>query len=142
MSILQKSTSHAQMDRRVRLSGSRCVERSDHSRTLNRLFSSSSLQCQSRGGAETTMHLPTRTLDRIIAHAGPDPVTPMSSVLRSHGVPPLPPPLAPLASGLLTVTCHVSPITYRLSPIAKMRCPRFSACFRRQCPPEYLYLLG
>jgi hypothetical protein len=39
MSILQKSTSHSQTDRRVRLSGSLCLEGSDHSRTLNRLFS-------------------------------------------------------------------------------------------------------
>ncbi len=34
--------SYAQTDRRVRLSGSLCLEGSDHSRPLNRLFSSSS----------------------------------------------------------------------------------------------------
>jgi hypothetical protein len=39
MSILQKSTSRSQTDRRIRLSGSLCLERSDRSRTLNRLFS-------------------------------------------------------------------------------------------------------
>ena len=42
MSILQKFKSHAQTDRRVRLRGPLRVERFHHSRTLNRLFSSSS----------------------------------------------------------------------------------------------------
>jgi hypothetical protein len=42
MSILQKSTSYSQTDRRVRFRGSLCVQRSPHSRTLNRLFSWSS----------------------------------------------------------------------------------------------------
>jgi len=52
--VLPESSGHVcsypQTDRRIRRRGSLCVERPHHSRTLNRLFSSSSLQYQSRDG--------------------------------------------------------------------------------------------